>query len=53
MTHAKECLVHYFRNKDSNEIYLVIESDGELHPLEIKKSTNSGLELASPAQFIL
>ena len=44
---VKECLVHYYRDKDSNEIDLVIESDGELHPLEIKKSTNPGTELAS------
>jgi predicted AAA+ superfamily ATPase len=44
---AKECLLHYYRDKDSNEIDLVIESDGELHPLEIKKSTNPGTELAS------
>lgn len=44
---AKECLLHYYRDKDSNEIDLIIESDGELHPLEIKKSTNPGTELAS------
>ena len=44
---AKECLLHYYRDKDTNEIDLVIEADGELHPLEIKKSTNPGTELAS------
>ena len=44
---AKECLIHYYRDKDTNEIDLVIETDGELHPLEIKKSTNPGTELAS------
>ena len=44
---ARECLLHYYRDKDTNEIDLVIESDGELHPLEIKKSTNPGTELAS------
>ena len=44
---AKECLLHYYRDKDSNEIDLVIESDGELHPLEIKKSINPGIELTS------
>ena len=37
---AKECLLHYYRDKDTNEIDMVIEADGELHPLEIKKSTN-------------
>ena len=44
---AKECLMHYYRDKDTNEIDMVIEADGELHPLEIKKSTNPGTELAS------
>ncbi|MBQ7144231.1 MAG: ATP-binding protein [Oscillospiraceae bacterium] len=44
---AKECLIHYYRDKDTNEIDLVIEGDGELHPLEIKKSTNPGTELVS------
>ncbi len=47
LNNAKECLLHYYRDKDSNEIDLVIESDGMLHPLEIKKSTNPGTELAS------
>ena len=44
---AKECPLHYYRDKDTNEIDMVIEADGELHPLEIKKSTNPGTELAS------
>ena len=43
----KESLFHYYRDKDTNEIDMVIETDGELHPLEIKKSTNPGTELAS------
>ena len=43
---AKECLMHYYRDKDTNEIDMVVEADGELHPLEIKKSTNPGTELA-------
>lgn len=37
---AKECLMHYYRDKDSNEIDLIMESDGILHPIEIKKSVN-------------
>ena len=44
---AMESLFHYYRDKDTNEIDMVIEADGELHPLEIKKSTNPGTELAS------
>ncbi len=42
---ARDCLLWYYRDKDSNEIDLVIESDGELHPLEIKRSINPGSEL--------
>ena len=44
---AKECLLYYYRDKDTHEIDMVFETDGELHPLEIKKSTNPGTELAS------
>lgn len=44
---AKECNFHYYRDKESNEIDMVIESDGELHPLEIKKSSNPASSLAS------
>ncbi len=49
---AKECLLHYYRDKDSHEIDLVIESNGELHPLEIKKSTNPGTEMASAFKLL-
>lgn len=42
---AKECLLWYYRDKASNEIDMVIESDGALHPLEIKRSANPGREL--------
>ena len=44
---AKECLLHYYKDKDTNEIDMVIETDGELHPLGIKKTSNPGTELAS------
>jgi predicted AAA+ superfamily ATPase len=49
---ARECLMHYYRDKDTNEIDMVIEADGELHPLEIKKSTNPGTELASALKVL-
>ena len=42
---AKECLLWYYRDSNSNEIDMVIESDGKLHPLEIKRSINPGSEL--------
>ena len=38
---AQDCLLHYYRDKNSNEIDLIMESDGQLHPIEIKKSINS------------
>lgn len=43
--HAKECLLWYYRDSNSNEIDMVIESDGALHPLEIKRSVNPGTGL--------
>lgn len=42
---AKECLLWYYRDSNSNEIDMVIESDGMLHPLDIKRSVNPGREL--------
>ncbi len=42
---AQDCLLWYYRDKSSNEIDMVIESDGHLHPLEIKRSVNPGREL--------
>lgn len=42
---AKECLIWYYRDKNSNEIDMVLESDGMLHPLEIKRAVNPGSEL--------
>lgn len=42
---AQDCLMWYYRDKDNNEIDLVIEADGKLHPLEIKRSVNPGSEL--------
>ena len=42
-----EAIFHYYRDKDSKEIDLVMESDGELHPVEIKKTASPPTELAS------
>ena len=49
---AKECLIHYYRDKDANEIDMIIESDDKLYPIEIKKSTNPGTELASAFKIL-
>ena len=35
-----EAVCHYYRDKDSKEIDLILESDGELHPVEIKKTAS-------------
>jgi uncharacterized protein len=34
----------YFRNKDQREVDLLIEANGLLHPVEIKKSANPGAD---------
>ena len=52
LNNAEDCMLHYYRDKDTNEIDLVMESDGELHPMEIKKSTNPGSELASAFKIL-
>lgn len=49
---AKECLLWYYRDSNSNEIDMVIESDGMLHPLEIKRSVNPGKELVSAFELL-
>jgi predicted AAA+ superfamily ATPase len=41
-----EPIVHYYRDKDSKEIDVILESDGELHPIEIKKTASPPTELA-------
>ncbi len=42
---AREFGMYYYRDKDCNEIDMVMECDGKLHPLEIKRSANPGTEL--------
>lgn len=40
-----EPFMYYYRDKDSKEIDVVLEQNGELHPIEIKKTSNPGTEL--------
>lgn len=47
-----ECLLWYYRDKDSNEIDMVLECDGELHPLEIKRSVSPGSELINAFRIL-
>lgn len=49
---TKECLIWYYRDSNSNEIDLVIESDGMLHPIEIKRTANPGTELVKPFKLL-
>ena len=37
--------MYYYRDKDAREIDIVLEHDGILNPLEIKKTSNPGSEL--------
>jgi len=43
---GRECLMYYYRDKASREIDMIIESDGELYPFEIKKAASPGTEPA-------
>lgn len=49
---AKECLIWYYRDSNSNEIDMVIESDGVLHPLEIKRSINPDRKLLNTFRLL-
>lgn len=42
---GKEPFMYYYRDKDAKEIDLVLEHDGILNPIEIKKTANPGTEL--------
>jgi hypothetical protein len=38
---------HYYRDIDSKEIDIILERDGELHPIEIKKTASPSMGLTS------
>ncbi|WP_425756714.1 ATP-binding protein [Ihubacter sp. rT4E-8] len=42
---GREPFMYYYRDKDAKEIDIVLERDGVLHPIEIKKTANPGTEL--------
>ncbi len=44
---GRDCLLWYYRDRDSREIDLVLETNGQLHPMEIKRSVNPGAGLTS------
>lgn len=42
---GREPFMYYYRDKDAREIDIILEQDGALHPIEIKKTSNPGPEL--------
>lgn len=42
---GREPFLYYYRDKDAKEIDIVLEHDGVLNPIEIKKTANPGSEL--------
>lgn len=42
---GKEPYLYYYRDKDAREIDIVLEHDGVLNPIEIKKTANPGTKL--------
>lgn len=42
---GKDPYMYYYRDKDAREIDIILEHDGVLNPIEIKKSANLGSEL--------
>lgn len=49
---GKEAYLHYYRDKDTKEIDLLIEGDGELHPVEVKKTATPDQRLLSVFKVI-
>ena len=44
---GEECYLNYYRDKENKEIDLIIESDGLLHPFEIKKASTPAVSMIS------
>lgn len=42
---GKEPYMYYYRDKDNKEIDIIMEHDGVINPIEIKKTSNPGTEL--------
>ncbi len=45
LNNGMEPYLYYYRDKDAKEIDIVLEHDGVLNPIEIKKTANPGTEL--------
>ena len=49
---GKEPYIYYYRDKDAKEIDVILEHDGVLNPIEIKKTSNPGTELVKVFSLI-
>ena len=49
---GEEPNLFYYRDNDAKEIDIVMEVDGELHPMEIKKTANPGTQLTRPFRLL-
>lgn len=49
---AEDCLLWYYRDYDAKEIDLILETDRELHPIEIKRSVNPRPEVVRTFKVI-
>ena len=49
---GEQPILYYYRDSDAKEIDIVMESDGYLHPMEIKKTANPGMELTRPYKLL-
>jgi len=49
---GREAYMYYYRDKDAKEIDIVLEHDGQLNPIEIKKTANPGKELVKVFELL-
>lgn len=49
---GREPDLYYYRDKDAREIDLIMEEDGQLHPMEIKKMASPGRKLTRVFEVI-
>ncbi len=47
-----EPYMYYYRDKDAKEIDIILEHDGIINPIEIKKTSNPGTELIKVFNFL-
>ncbi len=49
---GREPYLYYYRDKDAKEIDVILEHDGVLNPMEIKKTSNPGTELVKVFELL-